>query len=63
VSGEPQSLDYDFNGDGNRNIADALALILRSRGNPRDPALDLNGDGGFTIADVVELLLYLRGRL
>ena len=55
----PEQL-YDFNGDGELGIADAIGLILLSRQNPGDPQLDVNRDGRYTITDVIQLVLIIR---
>ena len=47
----------DFNGDGNVNIADVIALLLLGRDNPNNPRADYNGDGRFAVNDAIALLL------
>ncbi|MFC1537323.1 hypothetical protein ACFL4P_00690 [Gemmatimonadota bacterium] len=47
----------DINGDGNVNIVDAIALILKGSANPSDPEVDYNGDGGFSVMDAIALLI------
>lgn len=51
---------YDFNGDGELGIADAIGLILLARQNPENPQLDVNWDGRYTITDVIQLILIIR---
>ena len=48
--------EYDFNGDGNLNIADVIKLIMAMVGGEDDSKYDLNGDGNLTIADAVKLI-------
>ena len=50
----------DFNGDGIVNIADVVALILKSKDDPDDPQLDFNGNGRYEINDAISLVLYIR---
>ena len=47
----------DFNGDGNINIVDVIALLLYQRANPGDSKGDYNGDCTSDIADALSLLL------
>ncbi|MBN2288346.1 MAG: SUMF1/EgtB/PvdO family nonheme iron enzyme, partial [Candidatus Glassbacteria bacterium] len=51
----------DFNGDGNINITDAIALLLYQRSNPGDSRGDYNGDGKANMNDAIALLLAIRG--
>ena len=54
----------DFNGDGNINIVDVIALLLYQRANPRDSKGDYNGDCTPNIEDAISLLLaQMAGRL
>jgi len=59
-TGQQPTGRYDFNGDGQLSVADAIALLLLARRTPEDPALDVNGDGRYTITDVIRLLLFIR---
>ncbi|MFC1537587.1 PQQ-binding-like beta-propeller repeat protein [Gemmatimonadota bacterium] len=50
----------DFNGNGEAEIGDAVAMILFSRNFPDHSALDINGDGRYNIVDVIQLILNMR---
>ncbi len=50
----------DFNGDGNINMVDVIALLLFQRSNPGDPRGDFNRDGNVDITDAIAMLLAQR---
>jgi hypothetical protein len=51
---------YDFNGDIDFTVADAVALILLSREEPDNFELDIDKSGSYTVADVIRLLLIIK---
>ena len=55
-----QQYKEDYNGDGNLNIADMIALLLLGRDNPTDPRADYNGDGEYAIDDAIALIMAIR---
>ncbi|MEA1997695.1 MAG: hypothetical protein U9N45_08640, partial [Gemmatimonadota bacterium] len=59
--GRPPEKIYDFNSDGELNIADAIALILLAKENQDELRFDTNGDGVWTIIDVVKLIIIILG--
>ena len=59
----PSGDDYDFNDDGNLNIADVIRLIMAMIGGDDDPKYDLTGDGNLTIADAVKLIGIINSRI
>jgi len=50
----------DINEDGETDVSDAIALLLRGLEDPDDPEADYNGDGEFNVLDVVSLLINIR---
>lgn len=54
--GEQQGKEGDLNGDGNVDIADAVAVLEVMARNGNDPEADLNKDGAVDIADFVVVL-------
>jgi len=50
----------DFNGDGNKNIVDVIALLIYMRDNPGDLGADFNGDEKANITDAIAMLLAMR---
>ena len=50
----------DFNGDGNINISDVIALLLFQRNNPGDLGGDYNFDGVPNVSDAIALLLAIH---
>ncbi|MFC1614596.1 hypothetical protein ACFL5K_04800 [Gemmatimonadota bacterium] len=63
---DPARAQYkeDFNGDGNVNVIDVIALLITGKTNPDDPLADYNGDGGFSVSDAISMLLnILSGKL
>ena len=59
INGE-DIIKCDFNGDGNKNIADVITLLIYLRDNPGDTGADFNGDGNANIADAIAMLLAMR---
>ena len=51
---------YDFSGDIDFTVADAVALILLSRDEPDNSELDIDTSGRYTVADVIRLLLIMK---
>jgi hypothetical protein len=47
---------YDFNGDNQFSIADALALLMKGLRNPGNMTYDIDRDGQWGLADVVTLV-------
>ena len=58
--GSTPAVFCDFNGDGNINISDVIALLLFQRATPGDLGGDFNGDGVSNISDAIAMLLAQR---
>jgi hypothetical protein len=59
--GAPQYQVGDVNGDGSVDIADAVAVLKATAGNPVLGDADVNGDGTVDIADAVAVLKITAG--